>query len=389
MKILHVVKTAEGADWAAREVTELVRAGHEIHVVVPQGSTQALKKWTQSGAMIHHANFDFPVKAPWRLALLLPQVRALVKQVQPDLIHSHFFGTSLVLRYALGKTHPIPRLFQVPGPLHLEHSLFKSWELSSAGESDFWIASSQYIQNLYLEAGLKPDRVFLSYYGLPLPQTQTPRTHSLHKALSLNPTQKIIGNVSYIYKPKYYLGQTRGIKNHEILIDAIAEVTRTRSDVTGVLIGGAWKGAEAYENRLKRRALTSAGDRIRMLGKVSSQAVLSFWPDFDLAIHIPRSENCGGVVEPLLSNVPVIASRVGGLPEVILDGVTGTLVSGTNVSELVQAIHDSLNRLPEARMRAAQGREHVKKIFDLKKTASEIQKIYEMVLQNPRGVHAQ
>ena len=41
---------------------------------------------------------------------------------------------------------------------------------------------------------------------------------------------------------------------------------------------------------------------------------------------MPISENCGGVIELLAAGVPTVASRVGGLPEVVHDGVTGWTV---------------------------------------------------------------
>ena len=52
-----------------------------------------------------------------------------------------------------------------------------------------------------------------------------------------------------------------------------------------------------------------------MPGKFSATEVGVSWPDFDCAVHVPLSENCGGVVEPLLSAVPTIAGEVGGLPK--------------------------------------------------------------------------
>jgi len=376
MRVLHVVKTAEGADWAAREVTELVKLGIEVHVAVPNGSTENLRKWVNSGAELHLVNLDLPIKSPFRLSQKMSQARALVNSVKPDLIHSHFFGTSILLRYALGPSHPIPRIFQVPGPLHLEHRIFRSWELSSSGPSDFWIASSEYIRNLYLKAGISPVRVSLSYYGIDLPKQTPTRSFKLHEMLGLPKEQKIIGNVSHIYKPKIYLGQTKGIKCHEDLIDAFDEVTRIRPDITGVLIGGAWKGAESYEKRLIKRAHRVSGNRVRMLGNIRSESILSLWADFDLAVHVPRSENCGGVVEPLLAMVPVIASNVGGLPDVIQDGVTGTLVPPENPKLLARAILKTMDSYPLALTQAKAGEAKVRQMFDVTKTSREIVEIY-------------
>ncbi|MBC7690642.1 MAG: glycosyltransferase family 4 protein [Methylotenera sp.] len=380
MKVLHVVKTSEGGDWAAREVRELVSNGLQMHVAVPPGTENGLRKWKETGATLHFIDLDFPALKPWLLPERLSHARQLINAVSPDLIHSHFFGTTLVLRYALGKEHPVARIFQIPGPLHLEQPLFRNWELSSAGPADFWIPSSQYIKKLYSDAGIPEDRLFQSYYGVDLSQKPPVRTYALHDLLSLPHDQKIIGNVSHIYKPKYYLGQFRGIKGHEDLIEALAEVSNSREDVTGILIGGAWKGATRYERKLRRKAIEIGGNRIRMIGQLEHRKVLSLLPDFDIVIHVPLSENCGGVVEPLLAGVPVIASKVGGLQEVVEHGVTGSLVSPADPKGLALEISATLASMPVALEQAAKGQERARKLFDVKRTSEEVIKIYQAVL---------
>src|SRR5579862_630893 len=79
-----------------------------------------------------------------------------------------------------------------------------------------------------------------------------------------------------------------------------------------------------------RKAFSAApsepGGRILMPGELPFADVQQCWADFDCAIHVPVSENCGGVVEPLLAGVPTIAGDVGGLPEVVMHGVTGIMV---------------------------------------------------------------
>jgi len=75
-----------------------------------------------------------------------------------------------------------------------------------------------------------------------------------------------------------------------------------------------------------------------MTGYLPVEDIRKMWPDFDVAVHVPISENCGGVGEPMLAGVPVVAGRVGGLPELIVDGVTGILVPVRNPLALAQAI---------------------------------------------------
>lgn len=374
MRILHAVKTLDGAKWAIDQVEELVKRGFDIHVALPEGAGRFSGHWKKTGATLHSLSTDIPVRTPWHLGRTLDSIRKLVAFIEPDIIHSHFFGTTVAFRLALGKHHPVPRLFQVPGPLHMEHRAFRNLELWSAGPNDHWIASSQYIRTLYDAAGIPSDRTFLSYYGTKLPEHRN-RSGELRTRLGLGASNLLVGNINHIYKPKWYLGQARGLKGHEDLIAALVRLL-DNNDIVGVFIGGQWGGGTRYENRLRLYAKRVGGGRIIMPGHLPPEQVADAWADFDVAVHVPLSENCGGVIEPLLAGVPVIAARVGGLPEVIMNGVTGTLVEPGNIVDLASTIKKVLSDLELYRAIAKRGERLVRTMFDVRRTATEIAEIY-------------
>jgi glycosyltransferase involved in cell wall biosynthesis len=357
-----------------------MRLGVEVHVALPDEAGPNARLWKEAGATVHIVPLGFPVEAPWRLASLCDRTRRFVSGVAPDIIHSHFVSTTLTLRAALGKRHPIPRIFQVPGPLHLEHALYRTAEIGSAGERDYWIASSRFTQKLYMRAGVERERVFLSYYGGYPAQTTESRSGELRARLGVRDSQLLVGNISYMYAPKYYLGQSVGIKGHEALIAALRLVTDRRPDVVGALAGGAWDGAEAYERKLRRRAARLAPGRILMPGPLDHRTALNSWADFDCVIHAPISENCGGVVEPLFAAVPTVTVPVGGLPEVIMPGLTGYCVARRTPRSLADAILAVLDDLDAAKRLARNGQALVRTMFDVRRTALEVLNIYRRVL---------
>jgi glycosyltransferase involved in cell wall biosynthesis len=382
IRVLHVVKTADGAFWAADEAAELVRLGVEVHVALPKPRGAAVDRWVRSGSNIHLADLSFPSHAPWQLKAVYERARSLVAEIHPDVIHSHFVSTTLSLRLALGKDHPVPRVFQVPGPLHLEHTLFRDLELSTAGRHDYWVASSLYTSRLYRRAGIAPERLFLSHYGTDVSRFRGIRTGAARRALGIPDNHLVIGNINMIYPPKYYLGQFKGLKSHEVVIDALSYVTAKRSDVTGVLFGGTSGRTGRYEMSLRTRAERKGGGRVKMPGFLDPALMPDTWPDFDCAIHVPLSENCGGVGEPLLSGVATLAARVGGLPEVVVDGVTGKLVSYEDARHLADLILSFLDDLDYYKKLAGNGRELATVMFDTRRTATEVLGIYHHIL-NP------
>jgi glycosyltransferase involved in cell wall biosynthesis len=380
MRVLHVVKTADGAWWAAEQAAELVKLGVEVHVALPRAQGLTVQKWVDGGAVVHIASTDLPMRSPWSLPATMRRLRDLVSSVRPDLIHSHFFGSTVLLRLALGANHGIPRLFQVPGPLHLEHRFWRTVELSTAGSCDSWIASSRCIRAHYQAAGVSEERLYLSYYGTRTRACPTARAGLLRKRYGIADHMKVVGNANFIYPPKWYLGQRAGLKAHEDVIDALGLVVRQRPDVTGVLIGGTFTGSQWYECRLQARASAVGRGRILMTGYVPLEEIRRMWPDFDVAVHVPTSENCGGVVEPLLAAVPTIAGRVGGLPEVVIDGLTGKLVGIRDPQELARAVLNVLDDHEHYRGLARVGRNLVGAMFGVKRTALEVFQIYGHVL---------
>jgi glycosyltransferase involved in cell wall biosynthesis len=268
----------------------------------------------------------------------------------------------------------------VPGPLHLEHWYTRKLEISLAGENDFWIASSQFTSRHYEAAGVSRNRRFLSYYSAETGLFRAQPRGYLRKRFNIPSYAFVVGNINLIYPPKTYLGQKVGLKCHEDVIHAIGLVRAQRPNVWGVLIGGTFGNNHRYEATLRELAEGTGHGKILMPGKFGPREVAQSWADFDCAVHVPLSENCGGVVEPLLSGVPTIASEVGGLPEVVHAGKTGELVPARRPDMLAGAILTVVDRHEVYRQLAARGRQLTSVMFDPERCGREILNIYHHIL---------
>ena len=385
MKILHLVKTPVGAFWAYRQIEVLRKLGVDVTVVVPPGRSPIVPRYKACNCRVIRFNADFPIRRPHELKRTLYGLRCIIDDEKPDIIHSHFVGTTLTMRLALGQNSEVLRVFQVPGPLHLEHWFFRKLEISLSGESDYWIGSSKCIIDWYRKSGIESQKLFLSYYGFEMNNTVEKPTHwNLRTTLGIAEDRIVIGNVNFIYPPKYYLGQRVGLKCHEDIITALAEIIAENDKVIGVFIGGPWGKAHSYEQRLRKRAKGLAGDRILFTGSLPFDKGMESWRAFDLGIHVPLSENCGGVVEPLFHGVPVVASHVGGLPEVVIEGKTGWLVPPRKPDRLANAIRNALENYELSKRMALAGKALVRQMFDVNRTASEVYGIYGHILDSSR-----
>jgi glycosyltransferase involved in cell wall biosynthesis len=328
--------------------------------------------------MTHIEQFSLPIKRPEKWNATFARLRELVGMIQPDVIHSHFVGTTLTMRLALGKKHPIPRIFQVPGPLHLEHMLFREAEIRLAGPNDAWIGSCLWTCRQYLASGISSDRVFLAYYGSD-PVAMAPRVPgSLRHLFQIPQGRAIVGMVAYMYAPKRYLLQRRGLKGHEDLIDALALCRDGGIDVAGVFVGGAWGNATEYERSVRTYAKKRLGDGGIFLG--TRNDVIDLYPDFTIAVHPSHSENLGGAAESLLLQVPTIATDVGGFPDIVQDGETGWLVPPGSPEALASAIADVIANPLEARRRAIRGQELAHNMLNIQQNAKDVITAYEQVV---------
>ena len=233
---------------------------------------------------------------------------------------------------------------------------------------------------LYQKAGIHTSKLFLSYHTTDTTLFSSSRTGYLRQKLQIPENALVVGNINFVYPPKRYLGHTVGLKCHEDIIEAIRIVQQQRKDVWGVLIGGTFGPSQSYERKLRALAQKRGGGKILMPGHFNSQEVASSWPDFDCAVHVPLSENCGGIVEPLLSGVPTVAGDVGGLPEVVRPAFTGELVPIRRPDLLAKAVLNVFDHYDEFKQMAEYGRQLANVMFDPERCAAEVLAIYRHLL---------
>jgi glycosyltransferase involved in cell wall biosynthesis len=376
MRILHLVKTTRGATWALRQMRELVNLGMDVHVVLPSCNGNA-PDYAAAGITVHPVDLDLSLKSVITLPGQIHGFNSVLKKIRPDLVHSHFYSTTLLMRLAMRRSR-IPRVFQVPGPLHLEHGFFRTVEIGLADKNDFWIASCEWTQKKYRSLLADKKKVFLSYYGTDVDNFLKGDKAFLRNELGVPRQTRLIGMVAYMYPPKRYLGQKRGLKGHEDLIDAVAVASDKYKDVALVFVGGAWAEAVDYEKKVIESGKQKLGDKVFFLGTRTD--VASLYSGFDMAVHPSHSENVGGAVESLLMKIPTITTDVGGFPDVIKHRQTGLLAKAGNPTDLAEKILYYLDHPDQAEAHCLKGYAHTRQLFDVKRTAREIKGIYETIL---------
>ena len=167
------------------------------------------------------------------------------------------------------------------------------------------------------------------------------------------------------------LGVLEERKGHRFLIKAAA-----RLKAKGLPLRYRIAGAGSLRDGLERYAVSlGLKDKIEFCGFVDDTA--AFLADIDVFVMPSLFEGLGvAAVEAMAAGRPVIASRVGGLTELVLDNDTGLLVEPGNDAPLADAI-ELMHREPaRAVVLGQRGREHVKRHFSLEQMATSNEAYY-------------
>jgi glycosyltransferase involved in cell wall biosynthesis len=179
------------------------------------------------------------------------------------------------------------------------------------------------------------------------------------------------------YKEEAKIGFIGGLnrqKGVDVLIDAYKKIIKSHSSLKLEIMGDG-----PLREKMKKRAKW-AKDRINFLGLRSDIApILSSWK---ILIVPSRSESFGQVViEAAMLSKPVVATNVGGLPEVVGDNITGLLVNNDNPDALARAVIYLLARPKKIKIMGIKARKRFEKFFTAERMIAEIEKVYKKILE--------
>ena len=189
------------------------------------------------------------------------------------------------------------------------------------------------------------------------------------KLLQLPCDRTIITNISAI----------ENIKGIDTILQAVALLRQREIEVFFAHIGGLRSNTleqQQYADSLKQLAVElGIEDNVVWLGRRSD--VQDILPMADVYVHPSRSEGLGSVLlEASVAGLPLVGSRVGGIPEIVQHNVNGMLVEADNAEQLADAIEQVLTSKNNY---GEQARKMVYQHFDQMKQASKLLNLYNIV----------
>lgn len=255
----------------------------------------------------------------------------LLRKERFDIVHTHAPIAGFLGRVAAKLAGVRVVIFTLHGGSALNDRSLLIRSLSRLVETlldrctDHYVAVSDYVRHRWLQRGIaSPERVVRIYHGI-VPPEKSDRAGAAgkRKRLGLAPEAFLVGTVGLLEKQKGTEGFVR----------AIPHVLEAFPACRFVVIGdGPLRGRlEAVAGDLGvSHAVTFAGwrdDAAELIGILDLFCLPSLWESFGLVL-----------LEAMAHAKPVVATRVGGIPDVVVDGETGLLVPSEDPAALAKAI---------------------------------------------------
>jgi glycosyltransferase involved in cell wall biosynthesis len=292
----------------------------------------------------------------WRLA-------ALVRQQRFDIVHSHE-ASSDVITWCMRAIHSVPIVSTAHGWIgnSSKQRFMIDLDKRVLRRFDRVIAVSEKMQRDLIDAGVPSARVTLLHNAIVL--------EKYRRSTESGALEAMVGR--QLPRPVLVsIGRLSPEKGHADLIDALAIVAARGRQVTAVLAGDGPSRADLAA-RIHAAGLQ---DRVHLPGYVQQPARLL--QEADLMVLPSHTEGLpNAALEAFALEVPVLATRVGGTPEVVTDGVTGKLVPPHSPESLAAGIMSFLDDPATWRQWAQQGRHTVETQFDFKTRTTKLEAIY-------------
>ena len=310
---------------------------------------------------------------PLRDLRSLMTLRRLVRRRSPHIVHTHLAKAGALGRLAASLAH-------VPAIVHTFHGhvlegyfaqasnrTFLTVERQLARRSHALIAVSTAVRDELLELGLgRPDQWRVIPVGLNLRPylEETTSEEDPRELVGLPRDQVLVGLV----------GRLVPVKDVKTFLEAAATVANRRRDVMFIVAGDG-----ELRPSLEERAMKLLGNRIKFLGWVSNLAAL--YSALDIVVLTSRHEGTPtALVEAAASARPVVATRVGGVPEIVRDGLTGLLVRPGSPRYIADAVLSLLADPDRGRKMGVAARDWVRDRFTLERLSSDLAGLYSELL---------
>lgn len=305
---------------------------------------------------------------PLRDLLALVEILRVLRSERPDVLHLHSSKAGILGRLA-GRLAGVPRVLFTAHGFSFHQRLSRpalaatvTLERMLAPLADAIVPVSRYDHDRALAFRLcAPERLVVVENGVDTRRFDGKERKKARELLGAADDRLLVGTVARFAFPK----------DHALLLRAVAPLLLERDDLQLVLVGSGPGQGAAVELALS----LSLGDRVAFLG--DREDVPELLAGLDLFVLASRFEAMPmTVLEAMASGLPVVASRVGGVPELVEEGITGLTVPADDEVALREAIAGLLADAGRRTAMGEAGRRRAMDRFELRRTIRRLEGLY-------------
>lgn len=371
MRILHLLAPG-GVGGLERVVHALasgqVQRGNEVLVALVVTSADPIREWVAElrDAAVPVETLVLSARAYLRERA---QVAALCERFRPDVLHTHGFRPDVV-DAGVARRLGIPRVTTLHGTTgeSLRTRIYEWVQSRAVRRFEAVIAVSRPLGLRLERAGIPAARLHV------VPNAWSSTTHPLERDLA----RQELGCDADEFALGW-VGRLSHEKGADVMIDAMGELRDLPVRLTMIGDGRDRKALEA------RAVARNVADRIRWTGVLPNAARL--FPAFDAWIMSSRTEGTPIVLfEAMAAGVPIVATRVGGVPDVVGDA-EALLVAPERPALLAGAIRQVHSDTAAARARARRARERLERDYRSEPWLDRYDAIYRGVTRSGDRAH--
>ena len=314
----------------------------------------------------------FPTSRLYGLQCLhdLRRLSHLANSEGVDIIHT-FFEKSEVMGWLIARLSGIPIWITSRRDMGFKRKkIYDGLFRFAAKDCKRCIANSYAIKDQLLQwEGLPEEKIEVIYNGLDFSRFQNPfNGQNLRKNLGIEDHRPLVGMVANFYLE---------IKGHRYFMEAAKIVLNKLPNVEFLLIGDGTL-RHLYEEMAFKMGI---GARVHFLGK--RQDIPNILSNLNISVLSSISEGLSNVIlESMAAGRPVIATRVGGNSELVVDEITGYLIPPADSSAMAEAIIGLLQNPDKAKAMGAAGRKVVQEKFTVEGMVRKYEEVYFSLLKN-------
>ncbi len=313
------------------------------------------------------------IEVPFFLLMMSYSLVRLLRRERPDLIHAHWLLPQGLVAVSAKLFYKTPVIATAHGSdvFALRGKLFDKLRRYVLRRSDAWTSNSR-ATAAALGGDLSLPRPHIVPMGVDVTRFQSGQRTKLRQGLPENELVLL------------FVGRLVEQKGADNLLEAFTLLPPALRARTCLWIVG--DGQD--RGRLEQQAQTLGVDgKVRFWGHVSNDLLPDFYAAADLFVVPSGGVEGQGVVltEAFAARVCVLATRAGGIQEIIEDGLTGMLVQPRQPQQLAHAIADLLRDRALRERLAENALARVNRLYDIEKTAKEFELLYQAVVSGGRG----